>query len=125
MLEVSRLLHVFPCCISFSLVRPLIPAWLHGSYTQTAADAAACIHPLRRTYSCRHHRTSFRQVRQPFGGKRCIVSRLPLPRCCENGYCTAHLEKPTSANLVEASDESLKRVALKIVFAQHDADGSG
>lgn len=64
-------------------------------------------------------------MRQPFGGKRCIVGRLPLPPCCENTHCAAHLEKPTSATLEAASDESLKRVALKIVFAQHDADGSG
>lgn len=64
-------------------------------------------------------------MRQPFGGKRCIVGRLPLPPCCENTHCAAHLEKPTSATLEKASDESLKRVALKIVFAQHDADGSG
>eukprot|EP00752_Nemacystus_decipiens_P005701 g5159.t1 len=68
---------------------------------------------------------SFRLVRQPFGGKRCIVGRIPLPPCCENSHCAAHLEKPTSATLEAADDESLKRAALKIVFAQHDADGSG
>ncbi|CAB1099448.1 unnamed protein product [Ectocarpus sp. CCAP 1310/34] len=71
---------------------------------------------------------SFRLVRQPFGGKRCIVSRLPLPACCENGYCIAHLEKPSSAALSGrggVSDENLKRTALKMIFAQHDTDGSG
>lgn len=37
----------------------------------------------------------------------------------------AHLERPASATLQGAPDDNLKRAALKIVFAQHDADDSG
>lgn len=66
-----------------------------------------------------------RLIRSPFGGKRCIVDRLPLPPCCANGYCVAHLERPTGAACGRAPDEDLKMSALNMVFLQHDADGSG
>lgn len=66
-----------------------------------------------------------RVIRSPFGGKRCIVDRLPLPPCCSNGYCVAHLERPTLAACGRAPDEDLKKSALTMVFLQHDADGSG
>lgn len=68
---------------------------------------------------------SNRLVRSPFGGKRCIVNRLPLPPCCTNGHCVAHMEKPTAVALTDAANDDLENAALKIVFAQHDADGSG
>lgn len=71
------------------------------------------------------HLTSVRKDRLPFGGKRCIVSRLPLPPCCKNGYCTAHLDKPTPSSLSRKSDGDLATAALKIVFARHDVDMSG
>ncbi|CAM9593194.1 unnamed protein product, partial [Sphacelaria rigidula] len=63
--------------------------------------------------------------RQPFGGKRCIVNRLPLPPCCTNGYCTAHLDKPSLSDISGGTDDDLAKAALEIVFARHDADGSG
>lgn len=66
-----------------------------------------------------------RVIRSPFGGKRCIVDRIPLPPCCANGYCVAHLERPTGAARGGAPDEDLKMSALNMVFLQHDADGSG
>ena len=66
-----------------------------------------------------------RVIRSPFGGKRCIVDRLPLPPCCANGYCVAHLERPTLAACGRAPDEDLKMSALTMVFLQHDANGSG
>ncbi|CAN0092307.1 unnamed protein product, partial [Laminaria digitata] len=66
-----------------------------------------------------------RVIRSPFWGKRCIVDRLPLPPCCANGYCVAHLERPTGAACGGTPDEDLKMSALNMVFLQHDADGSG
>ena len=73
----------------------------------------------------RYMPTRNRVVRSPFGGKRCIVDRLPLPPCCASGYCVAHLERPTGAACGRAPDEDLKMSALNMVFLQHDADGSG
>lgn len=89
---------------------------------KTKSRATCFLYPLKHETNACH---SNRIVRSPFGGKRCIVNRLPLPPCCTNGHCAAHMEKPTAATLAGAGDGDLKTAALKIVFAKHDADGSG
>lgn len=60
-----------------------------------------------------------------FAGKRCIVDRLPLPPCCDNPYCAAHLSKPTRDGQNVAAKDNLRQAALKIVFARHDKNSSG
>lgn len=89
---------------------------------KTKSRATYFLYPLKNDNNACH---SNRIVRSPFGGKRCIVNRLPLPPCCTNGHCAAHMEKPTAETLAGAGDGDLETAALKIVFAQHDADGSG
>lgn len=93
-----------------------------GAQNEVACCHICFLYSLKNETNACH---SNRIVRSPFGGKRCIVNRLPLPPCCKNGHCAAHMEKPTAAALAGAGDGDLETAALKIVFAQHDADGSG
>lgn len=61
----------------------------------------------------------------PFAGKRCIVDRLPLPSCCDNPYCVAHLSKPSHDGHNVTAKDNLRKAALKIAFARHDKNSSG
>lgn len=61
----------------------------------------------------------------PFAGKRCIVDRLPLPSCCDNPYCVAHLSKPSHDGHTVTAKDNLRKAALKIAFARHDKNSSG
>ncbi|CAM9098284.1 unnamed protein product [Chrysoparadoxa australica] len=60
-----------------------------------------------------------RRERRPFGGKRCIKDFIPLPPCCSNSYCQAHMERPGDAQVDHHQG------VLKMIFARHDVDGGG
>ncbi|GMH85787.1 hypothetical protein TrVE_jg1720 [Triparma verrucosa] len=61
--------------------------------------------------------------RRSWGGRICITDDAPLPRCCTNPACKAHLERPTAAD--DDEEEEKQHHIMWSVFARHDEDGSG
>jgi Ca2+-binding EF-hand superfamily protein len=61
--------------------------------------------------------------RKNWGGRICITDDAPLPRCCSNPACKAHLERPTAAD--DDEEEEKQHHIMWSVFARHDDDGSG
>ena len=61
--------------------------------------------------------------RKSWGGRICITDDAPLPRCCSNPACKAHLERPTAAD--DDEEEEKQHHIMWSVFSRHDDDGSG
>ena len=61
--------------------------------------------------------------RKSWGGRICITDDAPLPRCCANPACKAHLERPTASD--DDEEEERQHHIMWSIFARHDEDGSG
>jgi hypothetical protein len=61
--------------------------------------------------------------RRKWGGRICITDDAPLPKCCANPACKAHLERPTAAD--DDEEEERQHHIMWSVFSRHDADSSG
>ena len=61
--------------------------------------------------------------RSTWGGRICITDDYPLPVCCSNPACKAHIERPTAAD--DDEEEERQKHFLYSVFSRHDRDGSG
>jgi Ca2+-binding EF-hand superfamily protein/ubiquitin-protein ligase len=66
---------------------------------------------------------SLKLSRRKWGGRICITDDAPLPRCCNNPACKAHLQRPTAAD--DDEEEERQHHIMWSVFTRHDADGSG
>ena len=61
--------------------------------------------------------------RKVWGKRVAATDVIPLPRCCKNAACKAHVERPNDED--DDDEEKKQHHIMWSVFARHDEDGSG